>query len=58
MKLRQMPTAAPKSGRIISIGDIHGCSTALDSLIAAVDPQPEDVIVTLGDLVDCSGDVR
>jgi hypothetical protein len=47
MELRQMPTAAPKSDRIIAIGDIHGCSTALDMLIAALDPQPQDVIVTL-----------
>jgi hypothetical protein len=27
-------------------------STVLDLLIAALDPQPEDTIVTLGDFVD------
>ena len=38
--------------RILAIGDIHGCARALDALLAAVDPQPDDVIVTLGDYVD------
>ena len=58
MELRKMPTPAGKSGRVIAIGDIHGCSTALDALIAAIDPQPEDVIVTLGDFVDRGPDTR
>jgi serine/threonine protein phosphatase 1 len=35
--------------RILAIGDIHGCSRAFDFLIAAVDLQPEDRLVTLGD---------
>jgi serine/threonine protein phosphatase 1 len=39
-------------GRTIAIGDIHGCATALAKLIEAVDPQPDDTIVTLGDYVD------
>lgn len=39
-------------GRIIAIGDIHGCSTALTALVQAIDPLPEDIIVTLGDYVD------
>jgi serine/threonine protein phosphatase 1 len=38
--------------RTIAIGDIHGCSRALDALIEAVEPRPRDVIVTLGDYVD------
>ena len=38
--------------RTIAIGDIHGCSRALDALIAAVGPTPADEIVTLGDYVD------
>ena len=38
--------------RILAIGDIHGCSTALDVLLRAVDPRPEDQLVTLGDYVD------
>jgi serine/threonine protein phosphatase 1 len=40
------------SGRLIAIGDIHGCATALETLIEAIDPQPEDTIVVLGDVVD------
>jgi serine/threonine protein phosphatase 1 len=44
--------------RILAIGDIHGCSTAFDSLIAAVDLQPEDRLVTLGDYVDRGPDSK
>jgi len=38
--------------RIIAIGDIHGCSTALASLLSAIAPLPDDVIVPLGDFID------
>lgn len=38
--------------RLLAIGDIHGCSTALDTLLALVRPQPEDRVVLLGDFVD------
>jgi serine/threonine protein phosphatase 1 len=38
--------------RLLAIGDIHGCSTALDALLALVAPTPQDQIVTLGDYVD------
>ncbi len=38
--------------RTIAIGDIHGCSAALDAVVAAIDPQPDDTIVPLGDYVD------
>jgi serine/threonine protein phosphatase 1 len=38
--------------RVLAIGDIHGCSRALDTLLAAVKPQSDDRIVTLGDYVD------
>lgn len=38
--------------RTIAIGDIHGCSAALDALVSAIDPQPDDTIVPLGDYVD------
>jgi serine/threonine protein phosphatase 1 len=39
-------------GRTIAIGDIHGCLAALIALIAAIDPGPEDTLVTLGDYID------
>ena len=38
--------------RTLAIGDIHGCATALDALLAVVEPSATDVIVTLGDYVD------
>jgi serine/threonine protein phosphatase 1 len=38
--------------RILAIGDIHGCSRALDLVLAAADPKPDDQIIALGDYVD------
>lgn len=38
--------------RVLAIGDIHGCSRALDHLLAAIGPRTSDVIITLGDYVD------
>lgn len=46
------------SARTIAIGDIHGCSAALASLIKAIDPQPADTIVALGDYIDRGPDSR
>jgi serine/threonine protein phosphatase 1 len=45
-------------GRIWAIGDIHGCSTALRALMAAIDPRPEDTVVVLGDFIDCGPDSK
>jgi serine/threonine protein phosphatase 1 len=44
--------------RLFAIGDIHGCATALKNLIVAIDPQPEDTIVVLGDMIDCGPDSK
>lgn len=44
--------------RTIAIGDIHGCSTALTTLLRLIDPGPSDLIVTLGDYVDRGPDSR
>jgi serine/threonine protein phosphatase 1 len=38
--------------RTLAIGDIHGCLTAFERLLAEVRPQPDDLVVTLGDYVD------
>jgi serine/threonine protein phosphatase 1 len=38
--------------RTIAIGDIHGCSIALEALMDAINPQSDDTIVPLGDYVD------
>lgn len=40
------------AGRLIAIGDIHGFSAALEAVLTAAEPQPEDTVVTLGDYVD------
>lgn len=44
--------------RLFAIGDIHGCSTALSTLIEAIDPRPDDTIVVLGDIIDWGPDSR
>ncbi len=44
--------------RTIAIGDVHGCSLALEALLAAIGPRPDDVIVTLGDYVNRGPDSR
>jgi serine/threonine protein phosphatase 1 len=51
-------TRKSMSGRIIAISDIHGCLAALQAVLAALDPRPEDTIVTLGDYVDRGPDAR
>ncbi len=45
-------------GRTIAIGDIHGYSAALAALLEAIDPQPDDTIVALGDYGDRGPDTR
>jgi serine/threonine protein phosphatase 1 len=46
------------SGRIIAIGDIHGCAKALAAIIEAIDPGPQDTLVVLGDVIDRGPDSR
>ncbi len=46
------------AGRVIAIGDIHGCSMALQALVELISPKPSDTIVTLGDYVDRGSDSR
>jgi serine/threonine protein phosphatase 1 len=40
------------SQRIIAVGDVHGYAAALESLLAAIDPRPDDTLVALGDYCD------
>lgn len=40
------------------IGDVHGCSKALRTLIECIDPKPDDELVFLGDYVDRGPDSR
>jgi serine/threonine protein phosphatase 1 len=44
--------------RTIAIGDIHGCLAALETLLTAIQPQPDDTIITLGDYIDRGPDCR
>jgi serine/threonine protein phosphatase 1 len=44
--------------RTIAIGDVHGCSRALEALLAVIRSRPEDVIVTLGDYINRGPDSR
>ena len=46
------------ASRIIAIGDIHGCSRALDVLLTQVQPQPGELVIPLGDYVDRGPDSR
>jgi serine/threonine protein phosphatase 1 len=46
------------NSRTIAIGDIHGCSAALDALVEAIQPRREDCIVTLGDYINRGPDSR
>lgn len=38
--------------RVFAIGDIHGCFPALESILAEIAPQADDLIVALGDFID------
>lgn len=44
--------------RCFAIGDIHGCSSALDALLSKIQPRSADTIVTLGDYVDRGPDSK
>jgi len=39
-------------GRTLAIGDIHGCHTALDTLLDQLKIHADDTVVLLGDVVD------
>lgn len=45
-------------GRTIAVGDIHGCSVALATLLDAIRPTPLDTLVFLGDFIDRGPDSR
>jgi len=48
---------APSSpGRTFAMGDIHGCIHALEKVLQALAPQPDDTIICLGDVIDYGRD--
>ncbi len=44
--------SSPPAGRVIAIGDIHGCDMALEKLLDMLRPSRQDTLVVLGDVVD------
>lgn len=44
--------------RVLAIGDVHGCLTALDTVLGFVRPRPTDQLVFLGDYVDRGPDSK
>lgn len=44
--------------RTFAIGDIHGCSLALQVLLESIRPQRGDRIITLGDMIDRGPNTR
>jgi serine/threonine protein phosphatase 1 len=44
--------AGSAPGRLLAIGDIHGCNDALDTLLAHLDVTSADTVVLLGDVID------
>lgn len=53
-----MPLGLSSQMRTIVIGDIHGCSKALQGLLEAIEPTPEDLLIFLGDYVDRGPDSK
>lgn len=40
------------NGRVIALGDVHGCVHALDAVLERIRVQAEDTLVFLGDVID------
>ena len=55
IKLTPRPAQGP---RTFVIGDIHGCSHALDLVLREFSPRQEDTVIPLGDYVDRGPDSR
>lgn len=44
--------------RTLAFGDIHGCHQPLLALLNAIDPQPDDTLIFLGDMIDRGPDSK
>ncbi len=47
-----MQPALSETRRIIAVGDVHGCLHALIRLVEQINPQPDDQLLFLGDVID------
>lgn len=54
----QIQRLDPCAGRTLIIGDVHGCSDELHTLIEAFSPRPEDRLIAAGDLINRGPDSR
>jgi serine/threonine protein phosphatase 1 len=52
------PTSEEPGVRVLAVGDIHGCFTALRTLAELVPFRPDDTVITVGDMVDRGPDSR
>jgi serine/threonine protein phosphatase 1 len=46
------PAESSAGGRLLAIGDIHGCQIAFDTLLKHLAITPADTVVVLGDVID------
>ncbi|MFO1482049.1 MAG: metallophosphoesterase family protein [Verrucomicrobiaceae bacterium] len=53
-----LPRRDAPNGRTLVIGDLHGCSRALELMLGELSPGATDTVVTLGDYVDRGPDTR
>jgi serine/threonine protein phosphatase 1 len=53
-----MTPTSQTAARTIAIGDVHGCSQALETLLEVIEPRKSDLIVALGDYVNRGPDSR
>lgn len=56
-RVRVVPRT-PARSRTLVIGDVHGCSLALDLMLGELSPGKDDTLVMLGDYVDRGPDAR
>jgi len=52
------PPSPPETGRLLAVGDIHGCLDHLKRLMERVRPRAADRVVFLGDYIDRGPDGR
>ena len=53
-----MATASDREGRLLAVGDIHGCRELLLQLLQEVAPGAEDRLIFLGDYIDRGPDAK
>lgn len=58
MPIDQAVGGSTGQGRLLAIGDIHGCADELAALLREISPGPSDTIVFLGDYVDRGSGTR